>query len=213
MPLLMISIDVMLAQLPRHTIAKKVENYEHLDLLWGMDVDKVVFPHVLDFLKTYAEPVDGAKSRETQSHHEINSTSPPAYSKSHPPGLRKRGADTAQRESGVSYAQVADVDSSHHGQGVAGLSDANVVAEGIEGDGSRESDSDETMGEDHATKTKNGVSFAGAAQANAQDDTTTLPMSTPSEKNTNMVESSPEESATAIDKSVASEISCADMAK
>ena len=46
MPLLILSIDVMLAQLPPHTVAKKVENYEHLDLLWGQDVDKVVFPHV-----------------------------------------------------------------------------------------------------------------------------------------------------------------------
>ena len=122
----MISIDVMLAQLPRHTVAKKVENYEHLDLLWGKDVDKVVFPLVLDFLKTYAEQVDGSKGREAQFRHEINSTSPPTYSISLPSALRKGGAGTIQSESGVLNAQVAGVDSSRQGQIVAGLSHANV---------------------------------------------------------------------------------------
>ncbi len=120
--LLMISIDVMLAQLPRHTIAKKVENYEHLDLLWGKNVDKVVFPHILDFLETYAEPVSGSKSQQAQSQHEKHSTSPPAYSTNHSSGFRRHSADTAQRESGVSYAQVAGGGSLHHGQRVGGLS-------------------------------------------------------------------------------------------
>ena len=45
----------MLAQLPRHTVSIKADNYEHLDLLWGKDVDKVVFPHVLEALDRYAE--------------------------------------------------------------------------------------------------------------------------------------------------------------
>ena len=54
----------MLAQLPRHTVARKIENHEHLDLLWGKDVDNLVFPHIFEFLKTYAEPVDGRKVRE-----------------------------------------------------------------------------------------------------------------------------------------------------
>ena len=122
----MISIDVMLAQLPRHTIAKKVENYEHLDLLWGKDVDKVVFPHVLDFLKTYAEPVGGSNGQPAQSRHEPDSTSPPAYATNYLPGFRKRSADSAQRESGVSYVQVTAGDSSYHGQRVGGLSYAKV---------------------------------------------------------------------------------------
>lgn len=165
MPLLMISIDIMLAQLPRHTVSKKVENYEHLDLLWGKDVDQVVFPHVLDFLKIYAEPVDWSKGRETQSQHKIDSTGPPAYSTSHSSGLRKRGADTAQRESVVSCAQGTGGDSSQHGQRMRGLSNAKVVAEDNEGDGSGESDSDETMGDDQTATIEPGVSFADAAKA------------------------------------------------
>jgi len=54
----------MLAQLPRHAVAKKIENHEHLDLLWGKDVDKLVFPQIFEFLKTYAEPMDGRKFSE-----------------------------------------------------------------------------------------------------------------------------------------------------
>jgi hypothetical protein len=55
---LMCSIDVIMSQLPSHCIAKKVENYEHLDLIWGKDVDEVVFPHVLESLTKYAEKVE-----------------------------------------------------------------------------------------------------------------------------------------------------------
>jgi hypothetical protein len=130
MPLLMISIDVMLAQLPRHTVAKKVENYEHLDLLWGKDVHKVVFPHVLDFLKTYAEQVDGPKGREAQSRREINSTSSPTYSTSLPSPLGNRSAGNIQSESGVLNTQVAGVDSSLHGQRVARLSNVALKHDG-----------------------------------------------------------------------------------
>ena len=54
----------------------------------------------------------------------------------------------------ASSAQGTGGDSSHPGQRMRGLSNAKVVAEDIEGDGSGESDSDETMGDDQAATIK-----------------------------------------------------------
>ncbi|KAB5594219.1 hypothetical protein CTheo_2300 [Ceratobasidium theobromae] len=47
----LVDIDVMLAELPKHTTHQVVPNYEHLDILWGRDVHKLVFPHILRALK------------------------------------------------------------------------------------------------------------------------------------------------------------------
>lgn len=43
----LVDINTMLSQLPEHTIAKRLHTYEHLDILWGKDVDKDVIPEVL----------------------------------------------------------------------------------------------------------------------------------------------------------------------
>ena len=50
----LVDINVMLKELPRHTIAKKIPHFEHLDFLWAQDVDKLVFPHVLSALEQHA---------------------------------------------------------------------------------------------------------------------------------------------------------------
>ena len=50
----LIDIEVMLKELPRHTVAKEIPHYEHLDFLWAHDVDKLVFPHVFTALEEYA---------------------------------------------------------------------------------------------------------------------------------------------------------------
>ncbi|KAH7112806.1 Alpha/Beta hydrolase protein [Dendryphion nanum] len=50
----LVDINVMLKELPRHTIAKEIQHYEHLDFLWASDVDQLVFPHVFDALDEYA---------------------------------------------------------------------------------------------------------------------------------------------------------------
>ena len=52
----LVDIKLMLKELPKHTVAKGIQKYEHLDLLWASDVDKLVFPHVLEALETYAQP-------------------------------------------------------------------------------------------------------------------------------------------------------------
>jgi lysosomal acid lipase/cholesteryl ester hydrolase len=49
----LVDIDVMLKELPSHTIATEIPHYEHLDFLWAREVDKLVFPHVLDALESF----------------------------------------------------------------------------------------------------------------------------------------------------------------
>ena len=50
----LIDIKVMLKELPRHTIAKEVPHFEHLDFLWAQHVESLVFPHVFHALEQYA---------------------------------------------------------------------------------------------------------------------------------------------------------------
>jgi hypothetical protein len=140
----------MLDQLPKHTVAKKVDNYEHLDLLWGKDVDKLVFPHIFEFLKTYAEPAeegqDGSSSR------------PITYS-----DILSGGNRNGDRNSTNSYTGATIADKPSRGNlyadvvvGNNGISDDHDVGG---------SDSDVTMGDDKASLLKPGISFADAAKA------------------------------------------------
>ena len=69
---------------------------------------------------------------------------------------------------------------------------------------SGESDSDGTIEDDQQTKVDK--SFADAAKANMQDDTTISPMSSPSEKSSHLSETSSEGTAREVDKLEASEI-------
>ncbi len=50
----LVDINVMLRELPKHTVVKDVPHFEHLDFLWGQQVDTLVFPHVFDALEEYA---------------------------------------------------------------------------------------------------------------------------------------------------------------
>lgn len=60
----LVDIDVMLRELPRHTIVREVPHFEHLDFLWGQQVDTLVFPHVFDALEKYSgrDHIKGAYS-------------------------------------------------------------------------------------------------------------------------------------------------------
>ncbi|KAG8700687.1 hypothetical protein FRC08_004556 [Ceratobasidium sp. 394] len=55
----LVDIDVMLAELPKHTTYQGVPNHEHVDMLWGRDVHEVVIPHVLRALKQTHTGVNG----------------------------------------------------------------------------------------------------------------------------------------------------------
>ncbi|KAL8986848.1 MAG: hypothetical protein Q9177_003894 [Variospora cf. flavescens] len=50
----LVDIAVMLKELPRHTVAKEIPHFEHLDFLWAEHVDTLVFPQVFDALEAYA---------------------------------------------------------------------------------------------------------------------------------------------------------------
>ncbi|KAF8761601.1 alpha/beta-hydrolase lipase region [Rhizoctonia solani] len=44
----LVDIDVMLAELPKHTTCRGVPNHEHLDMLWGQEVDELVLQALKD---------------------------------------------------------------------------------------------------------------------------------------------------------------------
>ncbi|KZV79951.1 alpha/beta-hydrolase [Exidia glandulosa HHB12029] len=46
----LVDIKVMKAALPDHTVAIGIPAYEHVDMIWGKDVDKLIIPHVLEAL-------------------------------------------------------------------------------------------------------------------------------------------------------------------
>jgi lysosomal acid lipase/cholesteryl ester hydrolase len=60
----LVDIDVMMAQLPPHAIAKRLHTYEHLDILWGKDVDKDVIPEVISILKRFRSDMEDAPNAE-----------------------------------------------------------------------------------------------------------------------------------------------------
>jgi lysosomal acid lipase/cholesteryl ester hydrolase len=49
----LVDIKVMLKELPKHTLAREIPHYEHLDFLWASDVHQQVFPHVFEALEKY----------------------------------------------------------------------------------------------------------------------------------------------------------------
>lgn len=95
----LVDIKLMLKELPRHTIAKGIHKYEHLDLLWASDVDKLVFPHVLEALESYAQPTrTKSQALGWQPMHRLNpaivrssespnGSQPPGYSDSERAGV------------------------------------------------------------------------------------------------------------------------------
>jgi len=52
----LVDIDIMLKELPGHTLTKEISHYEHLDFLWADDLDKEVCPLVLDALRAATSP-------------------------------------------------------------------------------------------------------------------------------------------------------------
>ncbi|KAI4130733.1 MAG: hypothetical protein LQ347_003261 [Umbilicaria vellea] len=72
----LVDIAVMLRELPRHTVAKEIPHFEHLDFLWAQEVDKLVFPHVFEALDDYAG-TDHSKMRPF-TYKALQKGSPPA---------------------------------------------------------------------------------------------------------------------------------------
>lgn len=86
----LVDIKLMLKKLPKHTVAKCIPKYEHLDLLWAGDVDKLAFPHVIDALESYASNKTKTEKygwtgvergiRDRASLYSPNGSQPPGYS-------------------------------------------------------------------------------------------------------------------------------------
>ncbi|KAH8647473.1 Alpha/Beta hydrolase protein, partial [Tricladium varicosporioides] len=57
----LVDINVMMKELPSHTIATEIPHYEHLDFLWAREVETLVFPHVFDALESF---IDAKHSKE-----------------------------------------------------------------------------------------------------------------------------------------------------
>jgi lysosomal acid lipase/cholesteryl ester hydrolase len=67
----LVDINIMLKELPSHTIAKEIPHYEHLDFLWAESVHTLVFPHVFESLEKFAvsesSTPNGTKDRRLRS--------------------------------------------------------------------------------------------------------------------------------------------------
>ena len=89
----LVDIDVMRKELPRHTVAREIPHYEHLDFLWASSVHQLVFPHVFDALERIGDDVGTRKSRSR--HRSITSPllgpdDPDEESSTSPAALRTR---------------------------------------------------------------------------------------------------------------------------
>ncbi|KAK5709999.1 cholesterol esterase [Elasticomyces elasticus] len=80
----LVDIKLMLKELPRHTVAKEIKKYEHLDLLWASDVDELVFPHVLEALDSYAGTAEKPSALGWERRHRITASG--SQSQSSPSG-------------------------------------------------------------------------------------------------------------------------------
>lgn len=57
----LVDIEAMISSLPASgTRMRKLDGYEHLDVLWGKDIDKDVFPEVVNALRLHCESPAGA---------------------------------------------------------------------------------------------------------------------------------------------------------
>ncbi|KAK3641572.1 cholesterol esterase [Elasticomyces elasticus] len=115
----LVDIKLMLKELPRHTVAKGIQKYEHLDLLWASDVDELVFPHVLEALDSYAGTAEKPKAlgwaqhritaSGSQSQSSPNGSAPPEYEEdSAEVGLRSDGLRSGRANVAPTPGEVVD---------------------------------------------------------------------------------------------------------
>ncbi|KAI4219148.1 MAG: hypothetical protein L6R36_008530 [Xanthoria steineri] len=50
----LVDINIMLRELPKHTVANEIPHFEHLDFLWAEHVETLVHPQVFEALEAYA---------------------------------------------------------------------------------------------------------------------------------------------------------------
>ncbi|CAG8980061.1 hypothetical protein HYALB_00013386 [Hymenoscyphus albidus] len=98
----LVDINIMMKELPDHTIATEIPHYEHLDFLWAREVDTLVFPHVFDALESF---VDAQHTQEEYDHYRTA-----RHASLHAGANRPALTYTSEEEGssgGPSYAEVA----------------------------------------------------------------------------------------------------------
>ncbi|KAK6335895.1 cholesterol esterase [Orbilia blumenaviensis] len=96
----LVDIEVMLKELPGHTVAKEIKHYEHLDFLWGEENDKLVIPEVLEALEKYGDGRDGTvveKDGEIPAV-VVGGSEPPGYSEDEKNEKEKEEEKKAEEE-------------------------------------------------------------------------------------------------------------------
>ncbi|KAK5170274.1 cholesterol esterase [Saxophila tyrrhenica] len=127
----LVDINLMLKELPKHTTAREIRKYEHLDLLWASDVDQLVFPHVLEALEWYAQPIEtkagalGWKNERPNAPSPFNGSQPPQYSEGE--YTASSGAPMRVGESASTFAAAA---SRSRERAAAGLGASGAQANG-----------------------------------------------------------------------------------
>ncbi|KAK3719912.1 cholesterol esterase [Vermiconidia calcicola] len=109
----LVDINLMLKELPRHTVAREVRKYEHLDLLWASDVDQLVFPHVLEALQWYVAPSDTKSSAlgwQQALPSPLNGSQPPGYSEDERTRVGQSAYATIAQARGVARAARGRMD-------------------------------------------------------------------------------------------------------
>lgn len=101
----LVDIRVMLKELPNHTLDIEVPHYEHLDMLWAQDVDKLVFPTVLESLEQYSYSCEGEEddSQVVQLHAQARSSGTTTSTST----LQHKGS--AQNRLGTSQSEVSPI--------------------------------------------------------------------------------------------------------
>lgn len=64
----LVDIDIMLQELPKHTIVQEILHFEHLDFLWAQHVEILVFPYIFEAMDRFA-------GRDHSEEHEVISKS------------------------------------------------------------------------------------------------------------------------------------------
>ncbi len=107
----LVDIKIMTKALPKHTVAKEIPHFEHLDFLWAQEVNKLVFPHVFEALASY--PPQSQKTRQMPRFKFSSSSNPPSYSEdeqssnflSDGVGSDDEGSPNATNHTGQNYSR------------------------------------------------------------------------------------------------------------
>jgi lysosomal acid lipase/cholesteryl ester hydrolase len=102
----LVDIDVMIKELPSHTVATEIPHYEHLDFLWARGVDTLVFPHVFDALESFC---DAEHSKEEYERYRSARHASLGAALSRPLISPSLTSDDGRDDATESYAEVAGV--------------------------------------------------------------------------------------------------------